>query len=260
MLTVVVVISLIGLVDFVYGATDGAMQERFSEVYAQRVWERRGGKFNGNGSGPGSDQARTVEVRECLLSIIKRFNISSMLDAACGSFNWQPLFLGEVEQQRPNFRYHGVDIVPSVVESNARRWNAAKTNWRFDVADMSTASSPWSEAYDLILVRDVLFHLTYDKIMCALNNFSRSKSRLLFTTTFPSVDNFNRPVSHRVQPIRGRQLNEGGYRSVNLQGAPLLLPEPLELCSETVGKRAIGLWRLPLSQYKFDANDRPLIC
>lgn len=130
MLGIMVVLSLIGLVDFVYGATDGAMQERFSEVYAQRVWERRGGKFNGNGSGPGSDQARTVEVRECLLSIIQRFNISSMLDAACGSFNWQPQFLGEVEQQRPNFRYHGVDIVPSVVESNARRWNAAKTNWR----------------------------------------------------------------------------------------------------------------------------------
>ena len=248
---------LIALMPIVGLSLDSIMQDKMSEVYQQRVWERKG-KFSGNGSGPGSDASRTFEVRACLLSIIKRFNITSMLDAPCGSFNWQPLLLNEVEKFRPNFQYQGFDIVPSVIESNSNRY-FHKKNWKFGVADISAEN--WKDSFDLILTRDALFHLTYDKIFCSLNAFSRTKSRYFFATTFKDLDNYNRAAAQRVQPIRGRQLNEGGYRAINLQGAPLLLPEPIELCAERLFRRSLGLWKISsLPFYKYDANDKLLKC
>ena len=236
------------------------MAAKFSEVYKDYIWEENRKANNlelfGNGSGPGSGVYASQEVRSCLTDVIRRRKISSILDAPCGSFNWQPLFLRDISQSRNiSIRYHGVDIVSHVIAANKANHNKVP-NITFDVADITLATF---SSFDLIIARDVFLHLSYDKIFCALNAFSRSNSSYLLTTTFPDLDNYKaRPG--RVDHIRGRPLNAGGYRSVNMQAAPLLLPQPVEFCRENKFTRSLGLWKLPLPIFKYDANDNVLKC
>ena len=82
-------------------------------------------------------------------------------------------------------------------------------------------------------------HLNFADVKKVLNNFKRSGSRYLLTTTFPG-HNVNRDLV-------GKDI----WRTLNLQVAPFNLPAPLrlinEMCSEGNGAyvdKSLGLWRL----------------
>ena len=80
---------------------------------------------------------------------IKRF-----VDAPCGDFNWMRLVVKEIELD-----YTGLDIVPSVIETNVKKFSDVNTN--FAVLNICEDDIP---ACDMIMVRDCLFHLSFEDI------------------------------------------------------------------------------------------------
>ena len=129
------------------------VKNRFEEIYKKHLWGSYGG-----GSGVGSAILYTQSVRLILRHAIDELNITSMLDAPCGSFNWMPLLLRNLTKP---VRYHGVDVVESLI-TNAKQKYSNESNWEFSVCDFSAEDLP--NGYDLIFSRDALQHLSYEKV------------------------------------------------------------------------------------------------
>ena len=131
-------------------------------------------------------------------------------------------------------KYTGVDIVAALIAEDQARYGSACRE--FQCQDL--IRDPLPEA-DVILCRDCLVHLNFRDAKKVLENFKRSGSRYLLTTTFT-----------------GREANEDltgsmVWRTLNLERAPFNLPPPLRLinenCTEGGGAfadKSLGLWRL----------------
>jgi len=146
--------------------------------------------------------------------------IDSLLDAACGDFNW----LSTVDL--PLRRYHGIDVVTDVIEANRRRY--ASPGRSFESADITRDRLPDCDA---ILCRDCLNHLSFVDIRACFANFARTRAHYVMLTTHPAV-------SENVD------CETGGWRMLNLCLPPFSLPEPVELVleNEDLGKY-LGVWR-----------------
>ena len=90
----------------------------------------------------------------------------------------------------------------------------------FEHASLLNTSLPRA---DLIIARDILFHLNSAHISSALANFRRSNSSWLLTTTFPWVTS-NKDLEPQSEHYLGFQAQPHkpvwGYREVNLEIAP----------------------------------------
>ncbi|MER7083354.1 hypothetical protein SAMN02982929_00147 [Saccharopolyspora kobensis] len=178
-------------------------------------------------SGAGSESAATAHIRTEIPALLRRWGVRSVADVPCGDFGWlSTTDLGVAS-------YFGADIVPELVEHNRLRY--AADDRRFEVLDLTRDRLP---AADLVLCRDCLVHLDFERIRAALRNIRDSGVRYLLTTTFPEL-----AVNVDIQT--------GDWRPLNLQLAPFAFPEPLEVitegCREGDGHyadKALALWRV----------------
>jgi hypothetical protein len=197
---------------------DGVIEEVFSSIYHRGSWTSHDNVESL--SGRGSTLWRTEALRRELPALIRRLKVDSLLDAACGDFNW----LSTVEL--PLRRYHGVDVVEALIEENQRRYgNAVRT---FEVAEISTALLPDCDA---ILCRDCLNHLSLAQAGACLANFRRTGARYVMLTTHPAVG-------------ENIDCETGEWRMLNLRLPPFSLPEAVEMVleNEDLGKY-LGVWR-----------------
>lgn len=192
-------------------------EQVFTSIYAEHAWEGQ------SVSGQGSDGEQTAYLRQQLPVLFAQWNVRRVLDAPCGDFNWMqhvPLSLDE---------YIGADIVAELIADNQAKYG--DTMRRFAKLDIARDDLP---TVDLILCRDCLVHLCFRDIRAALNNFKRSGSTYLLTTTFP-------------QQPKNWDIQTGEWRGLNLQAAPFRFPPPLHLlnehCPESADK-SLGLWKL----------------
>ena len=202
----------------------------FDRVYAEKIWGKSGG-----GSGPGSSERSTRGLSGLLVYFIMSQGIDSFLDAACGSMEWMPVTLEVIDSLRkvdglanrrasPPLNYTGTDIVGSLIERHEKTLRPGHPQWRFIHADMTDPGYPeLVGAHDLVMARDVFFHLSSDKVLAALRNLKRTGSRWLLVTHTPhhTKENSDVPTS---KP-HGMELNEGGVRGLNLHNAPYNLPK-----------------------------------
>lgn len=185
----------------------------FSAIHANNLWNSVESR-----SGIGSTLAFTEVVRRELPKLSKRWDVTTILDASCGDFNWmQHVDLNGID-------YIGVDVVPELVQDNSVRY--AQPRRHFIVADITCDPLPRS---DLILCRDCLIHLSYRFIHSAIANFRQSGAQYLLASTSPSAIN--------------QDILTGQCRPLDLQGEPFNLPAPLELINEGEN-RLLGLWRI----------------
>jgi SAM-dependent methyltransferase len=192
------------------------METVFSDIYHNNSWGDPESV-----SGRGSTLWRTEVIRTELPSLLSALEVKSLLDAACGDFNWmQRVDLGQV-------KYVGVDVVPELIKQNRLKYEAARRT--FVVLDITRAKLPQS---DVILCRDCFIHLSFRDIQVALDNFERSGSFFLLATTHIDVR-------------ENTDVESGGWRPVNLCLPPFSFPAPLRLITEDaeLGK-CLGLWQL----------------
>ncbi|MGV2915525.1 class I SAM-dependent methyltransferase [Streptomyces alfalfae] len=219
-----------------------SLQETFSKIYGSGAWTLVEDGVPGDDaeshSGLGSNLAQTAALRAELPILLAELGVSSVLDAPCGDFYW----MSKVDLGIDT--YIGADIVPELIERNQK--NYARTNLDFRVLDLTRDRLP---QVDLVFSRDCLVHLGDDDIHRALENIRRSGSMYLAATTFTE------------RAKNADDIEAGGWRPLNLQRAPFLLPEPIRLineqCTEVYlteeeGKevehrfadKSIGVWRI----------------
>jgi hypothetical protein len=176
-------------------------------------------------SGRGADPDQTAIVIVELSALIRRWKISSLVDAPCGEFGWMR------DVDLTGVDYVGLDIVKELVERN-RKYQSDRVTFRR--ANLLTEPLP---AADLVLCRDCLVHFSYRDVWRALRNFCASGSRYLLATTFPTRRNYD--------------IRSGDWRPLNVRAEPFNFPEPLELivegCTESAGEfadKSLGLWQM----------------
>ena len=156
--------------------------------------------------GPGSLPKNRVYVENELPGILLEYDIYSVNDAGCG-LGWIGGIIGDT------IEYRAFDILP--------RDNA-------EVLDITQTVMPMA---DLIICRDVLFHLTDDLVKKAIDNFRESGAKYLLATSCYET-------SHR----RPAKFN-GDAINAKLDIIPMM-GEPLARIEEPFDKRFMGLWKL----------------
>jgi hypothetical protein len=157
--------------------------------------------------------------------LIRDFGVQSVLDAACGDFNWmRDISLDEVD-------YVGCDIVDGLIDANSAAHGGPTRV--FEKLDFTVDPLP---KVDLILCRDVLVHFSYTRVAAALGNFRASGSKYLLTTTFLKTE-------------ENVEIGTGWWRPINLQRPPFDLPEPKETLPDSVSDdhyedKVLALWDL----------------
>jgi hypothetical protein len=117
-----------------------------------------------------------------------------------------------------NIEYKGYDIVPR-----------DKDVIFFDITSQILPQT------DLIINRDVIWHLNEQMIASMINNFKKSNSKYLLINYFKHVDN---------------SVLKGQFRRVSLMKEPYFFPEPIEeILENSSDKRFVGLWDLSSINY-----------
>ena len=188
----------------------------FSDIYERNDWENPESR-----SGKCATVEATNLIRQELPPLLKKLKVKSMLDAPCGDFNWMKHTKLDLE------KYIGGDIVPDLIARNRELYTNEVRQFR--VIDITKDEIP---AVDLIFCRDCLIHLSLNYMAAAIDNFKKSGSKYLLTTTYTS-------------PEQNKDILTGDCRSINLQIPPFNLPEPLELIVELPEtSKSMALWRI----------------
>jgi len=193
-------------------------QRVFTEIYEKDLFNSRSGNENNvSKSGSGSDLEQTKEIIEKLPQLIKKYNVTSILDVPCGDFYWmRHIDLTGID-------YTGGDIVGKIIEGNSKMFTA--DNIRFREIDVVNDNLPRT---DLIICRDLLVHLKTSQITDAIKNIKKSGSKYLLTTSFKKT----------TKNIDNGTI--GFWRPINLELPPFNMTAPIdeifENCTEADGK------------------------
>lgn len=194
------------------------MKHIFENIIINNYWYTSGEETP---CGAGSTLEYTVGLRKNLLPFLKKYQITSMLDAPCGDYHWMKLV-----QFSKDFQYIGADVVDSLIEKNKSTY----PNVDFRVLDISTDQLP---AVDLLFCRDCLFHFSVDDVIRTLNNFVKSDIKYLLTSNYPGDNNSS--------------INTGEFHPINLTKDPYNLPSPIDYIEDWIEGypiRHMSLWNL----------------
>jgi len=188
------------------------MKEIFQSKYLNNSWKGSESK-----SGPGSSLYNNLQLLDILKNFVINNKINSIIDCGCGDFNWMQVFDFSLLKS-----YLGIDIVDEIIDDC--KIHETKTI-KFQVKNITCESIPQC---DLIICKDVLFHLSFKDAINALNNFKSSNSKFLLSTHFEGFIN--------------QDIKTGNWRKINLVDEPFNLGQPIQLHS-VIGKQ-IGIWKL----------------
>ena len=177
------------------------LSDTFTKIYKENFWEDPESV-----SGAGSTIKYTEELRSKLPTLVKQFNIQSILDAPCGDFNWMKEILPQL-----NVKYTGGDIVHELVKKVAKKYTAENVN--FITIDITTQELP---SADLMICRDCLFHLHPSMVEDFFRNFCKSNIKYLLTTTHYNTNNEFQNV---------KKLRPGNFKRIDLFSHPYNLTQ-----------------------------------
>lgn len=160
----------------------------FNTIYSHRVW--------GGGSGAGSDPTAVRDYAALLQNFVISNGVRSIVDIGCGDWRFSRYI------EWGSCSYFGIDVVPSVIEANKRQF--ARDNVRF------SCSNPLDDdftvpAADLLLMKDVLQHLSNENVLKLLRLARRFKFALITNDYMPENTDCNngdtRPLDLRALPF-----------------------------------------------------------
>jgi len=132
-------------------------------------------------NGPGSSLEYTRELRVELPKLLRKYNVTTMLDAPCGDWTW----MSRVDISYLH-SYVGMDVQPDIIQAN-QRVHGFRPNVAFIKANLLTKNL--FPKVDLILCRDFLAHLPNDYISSMIQKFKRSGSKYLLASNYPGSSN-----------------------------------------------------------------------
>jgi hypothetical protein len=145
-------------------------------------------------AGYGSTKHSFRIYRENLINILKKYEVSTFLDAGCADFyGMEDIEFGEIN-------YIGIDLVAEQIDINKEKY---KTH-DFRCLNMFTDEIPKA---DMVFCRDILVHMSSTNIKRFLKSCIDSECKYLMATTFPEVENME----------LGGQL---GWRRINFDKEP----------------------------------------
>jgi hypothetical protein len=196
----------------------GDRAARFATIYRTGVWQL--GDTSAPGSGLGSTLEVTEPLRQALPSLVQELNVGTLLDIGCGDFTWmRNVDLG--------CDYVGIDIVESVIDTNRAAF--ASPSRQFLLQDAVEGLGDLRA--DLVLCREVLFHLSFADAKALLRNaLGTGCQHLLLTSDEETAFNAD--------------IESGDFRVINLQRRPFAFPAPTRRIEDSrlVGGRFLGLW------------------
>lgn len=197
----------------------GDLEKRFTAIYKLNYW----GNIE-SASGGGSTNKVTANLQDKLPYLLRNYQISSICDAPCGDFSWMKSVISKV-----NVRYKGVDIVPDLI---SQLCVFETKNTTFERGDIRTFNF---DGYDLVLVRDCLFHFSYYDINAFLENLSGYDYKYLLTTSYKKDLSFE-----------NRDIKTGDFRKIDLLSSPFNFDrsyiESIEDWVEPESERYLYLW------------------
>ena len=177
--------------------------------------------------GQGSTMKRTEDTREFLHRVLREYNIKSMIDIGCGDWNWMKTV------NLYGIDYTGYDFDWDFIKENQLdypqhkfvHWNVLEHNEYPKV--------------DLILCRDFLIHFENNHIITLLNQFDRSGSKYLMTTSYPDAGFEDFTEKQKKQKYTR---NKRPSRAVDMS---VLMKDPIDYVVEKKNmNRILGLWEL----------------
>jgi 2-polyprenyl-3-methyl-5-hydroxy-6-metoxy-1,4-benzoquinol methylase len=196
-------------------------QQVFTEIYLNNSWGSSESK-----SGPRSRVSANKKLLNLLDEFVVSHDIKTITDCGCGDFNWMRLFDFEKLDS-----YTGIDIVSPLIDSNNEKYGSNKVS--FQCLSVIEDEIPTS---DLIICKDVLFHLSYEDALKTIGNIRNSGVKYLISTTFSDFHNID--------------IKSGHWRPINLLSEPFLLGEPyqywenIEERDDKYSIKSIGVWKL----------------
>ncbi len=177
-------------------ATGRALRTLFTDIYERALWNN--GDPDVPRSGPGSSVAATVPLRARLATLLEHLHITSVLDVGCGDLTWVSAMRAFSDG---HVRYHGIDVVPSLVAAGRRlhgRWA------HLTCADARTCTLP---AADLVLCKELAIHLEDAQFLDVLRNVARSECKHVLVSTdyaarAPHATDFTAPYHWRRVDVR----------------------------------------------------------
>jgi hypothetical protein len=182
----------------------------FSAIYRANAW---------NGveslSGPGSGTAATSVLAATLPGLVRRLGAKSVLSVGCGDDYWMP-HLGPA--------YLGIDVAPEAI-ARAKLNHPERT---YMVMDAVKGELPDA---DLVIVRDVLQHLSPADGVKLLDHVTESSARWLLASTYSGTS--------------GECRESGGYWCPDLRDPPFGMPKPVRVMPDGYDYAVPGAMRDP---------------
>jgi SAM-dependent methyltransferase len=200
--------------------------------------EKKAGRRE-SASGPGSSRAAAQPTLKLLRRFLRNSDVTSILDLGCGDWNWmRHLNLPTASTER-TLSYTGWDASAELIESLQQDFGSEQID--FAVADFNTQDLPQT---DLIVIRDVLFHLPLSQSVPLVKKISQS-CRYMLSTSFLGM-----PENNDIDPYL--PIDGWGFHRINLNVAPFDLAEMMsEAVKEPLGANK-GRSRY-ICLYEFDA-------
>jgi hypothetical protein len=151
-----------------------SLKLRFDQIYEKNLWRSKETR-----SGEGSEVNYTASLRNWLIRKLPKLKVKRLVDAPCGDFNWMKKVVF-----KSSFYYFGFDIVNSIIKKNKFYSNAKIKFWTANICKDQLPNC------DLLMVRDCLFHFSYEDINKFLKNINKIKYKYLLTTTHIVGKNF----------------------------------------------------------------------
>lgn len=149
------------------------LEQVFTGIYDKCVWGH-GDSMTAPKSGDGSSIREMRDFVPVMSNLLKRYEVSSFVDLACGDLTWIPMVPEFTTKQ---ISYHGIDIVPSLIESHQKQHASWAT---FQQGDLRSATIPEADMY---FTKEALQHLNDDEILDALRNIAKHKFRYCVIST-----------------------------------------------------------------------------
>ncbi len=180
-----------------------SQKDKFELIYKTNFWSSKESK-----SGYGSEKSNTINIKKGIINIINDNKIKKILDAPCGDFNWIKDILND------KLQYIGADIVKDLINENLKKYQ--KKN--IDFLQLDITSDPLPSA-DLMICRDCLIHLSFERIKLFFDNFKNSDIRFLLLTSYKFKDSQKKIIN--------LDIPDGEFREIDMSEPPFSLPKPI---------------------------------